>query len=390
MIPAQEDFKLDLAAQCRRAVKDVIQVILDEELSRLVGAGTYQRSDQRVDVRNGDYPRRVVTGVGEVAVRVGRTRGGGSATAPLGRYKRRRPEIDAAVTEGYVRGLSTRDMTGVTEALLGKSVGRSTVSRVTRRLDDTVEALRRERIDQPIAYLYLDATFLDVRWARSVENVAALVAYGIGPDGFRRLLAVHIGTQESEASWAGLLRELVDRGLHGVRLLIADDHAGIRAAARKVLPEVPQQRCTVHLTRNVLTKVPAKHQGRIGAEVVRVLHAASLVEAKKALRSFRDRFVAQFAEAVACLEHGFAAGTLYYAAPPAHWMRIRSTNGLERLHGETKRRTRAIGAFPDRASALRLVTAVAQQSTSIWNDRRYLDMTLLDQRAQPAPVALAA
>lgn len=378
VLPTQEDFQLDLAARVRQAVQATIQVVVDEELERLVGAGPYERSDERVDVRNGSYRRSIVTGTGEVDVRIGRTRAGGAATAPVGRYLRRRPEIDDAIAESYVRGISTRDMGSVTEALLGKRVGRSTVSRVTRRLDDEVEALRTEPITEPIAYLYLDATFVDARWARTVENVSALVAYGVGPDGHRRLLAVHIGTQESEASWAGLLAELVARGLSGVRMVIADEHAGLRAAARKALPEARQQRCTVHLLRNVLSNVPRRHQRRLAREVVAVLHADSLDAAKKALRTFRDRFGRQFAEAVACLERGFDAGTQYFTFPEAHWMRIRSTNGLERLHGEIKRRTRAIGAFPDRASALRLITAVALQAVSIWRDRTYLDMTLLD------------
>ena len=384
MVPTQEDFKFDLAARFRQAVQLTLQVVVDEELERLVGAGPYQRSDERVDVRNGAYDRRVVTTSGEVGVRVGRTRAGGAATKPLGRYKRRQAEIDDAITETYVRGASTRDIAPITQALLGKRVGRSTVSRVTRRLEDEVEALRTEPIAEPIAYLYIDATFIDARWARTVENVAALVAYGVGPDGHRRLLAVHIGTQESEASWAGLLRELVERGLSGVRLVIADDHAGLRAAVRKVLPEAPIQRCTVHLMRNVLSNVPRRHQKRIGAELVKVLHAGSLAAAKKALRSFRDRFAGQFSEAVECLERGFAAGTQYFAFPENHWMRIRSNNGLERLHGEIKRRTRVVGAFPDRASALRLITAVALQSVSIWRDRIYLDMSLLDAHAAAA------
>lgn len=377
MLPTQEDFEHDLTARVRQAVQSTIQVVLDEELERLVGAGPYQRSDQRVDVRNGGYDRRVVTTTGEVAVRVGRTRAGGAATAPLGRYARRQAEVDDAIAESYVRGVSTRDMGSVTEVLLGKRVGRSTVSRVTRRLDDEVEALRREPITEPITYLYLDATFVDARWARTVENVSALVAYGVGPDGFRRLLAVHIGAQESEASWAALLAELVERGLSGVRLLIADEHAGLRAAARKALPEARHQRCTVHLLRNVLANVPQRHRRRLAREVVAVLHADSLEAAKKALRGFRDRFAQQFAEAVECLERGFDAATQYLAFPQKHWVRIRSNNGLERLHGEVKRRTRAIGAFPDRASALRLITAVALQAVSVWRDRIYLDMTLL-------------
>jgi len=377
VLPTQEDFQLDLTERVRGAVQATIQTILDEELERLVGAGPYERSDHRVDVRNGRYERHVVTTAGEVAVRVGRTRAGGAATAPLGRYARRQAEVDAAVTQAYVRGVSTRDMTGVTEALLGKRVGKSTVSRVTKRLEDQVEDLRRRPITEPITYLYLDATFVDARWARSVENVSALVAYGIGLDGKRQLLGIHIGASESEASWAELLAELVERGLSGVKLIIRDEHAGLAAAARKVLPEAKQQRCTVHLARNVMSNVPKRHQKRIGREVVKVLHADSLDDAKRNLKQFRLEFAKQFPEAVECLERGFEDATTYYAFPAAHWTRIRSTNGLERLHGEIKRRTRAIGAFPDRASALRLITAVALQVTSIWSDRVYLDMSLI-------------
>lgn len=379
MVPTQADFEHDLTARCREAVRATIQLVVDEELERLVGAGPYERNDQRVDVRNGAYPRRVLTTGGEVQLRVGRTRNGGSATAPLGRYARRRPEIDEAITQAYVRGVSTRDMAGVTEALLDKQVTRSTVSRVTRRLEDEVESLRRAPITEPMAYLYLDATFVDARWARTVENVSALVAYGIGTDGHRHLLGVHIGVSESEASWSELLAELVERGLSGVRLVIRDEHAGLMAAARKILPEARQQRCTVHLMRNVFSHVPQRHQKRLARELVAVLHAKTLDAAKRGLRSFCSRFSKEFPEAVACLERGFADATAYYAFPEQHWMRIRSTNGLERLHGEIKRRTRAIGAFPDRASALRLITAVALQTTSIWRDRIYLDMSVLDQ-----------
>ena len=379
-MPTQEDFQHDLAARCRDAVRATIQVVLDEELERLIGAGPYERSDQRIDVRNGHYPRRIVTTSGEVDVRVGRSRDGGAANAPLGRYARRRPEIDATITQAYVRGVSTRDMAGVTTALVGKRVGRSTVSRVTQRLEDEVETLRTARITNQFPYLYLDATFVDARWARTVENVAALVAYGIGTDGHRHLLGVHIGASESEASWAELLAELVGRGLSGVRLIIRDEHRGLVAAARKILPEVRQQRCTVHLTRNVCSKIPARHQPRIAREVVTVLYADSLDEAKQHLRSFRTRFAKQFPEAVDCLERGFTDATTYFAFPKQHRVRIRSTNGLERLHGEIKRRTRAVGAFPDRASALRLITAVALQVTTIWSDRVYLDMSLLDAK----------
>lgn len=160
--------------------------------------------------------------------------------------------------------------------------------------------------------------------------------------------------------------------------MIADEHAGLAAAVRKLLPEAQRQRCTVHLMRNVCQKSPARHRARMGRELAKIFKADSLKEAKKALAYFKKTWTKQVPEAVVCLERGFADATRYFAFPKRHWKRIRSTNGLERLHGEIKRRIRAVRAFPDRASALRLVTAVALHATAKWNDRRYLDMALLD------------
>src|SRR5437870_10116544 len=200
--------------------------------------------------------------MGLVELEVPRAREGGAAGAALGRSTRRTAEIDDAITSAYVHGVSTRKMGEVTEALMGERVGRSTVSRVTRSLEERVEALRRERIEAEVPYLYLDATFLDARWARTVENVAALVAYGVAPDGKRRLLGITIGPEESEASWTELLEQLVARGLTGVALVIADEHAGLIKAVRRVFPEAKRQRCVVHLQRNVLAKTPARLRAR--------------------------------------------------------------------------------------------------------------------------------
>jgi transposase-like protein len=206
----------------------------------------------------------------------------------------------------------------------------------------------------------------------------------VGLDGHRRLLGVVIGPTESEATWTELLDQLVARGLSDVRLVIADDHKGIEAAARHVLPEAKRQRCVVHLERNVLTHTPARLRLRMARAVAQVFAAPSLEAAKKRLAEIESGLGDQVPEAMECLRGGFAAATQFYAFPREHWLRIRSTNGLERLHGEVKRRTRAVGAFPDRASALRLIVAVALHATGMWAARRYLDMNLL---TQPAPAS---
>ena len=386
-LPTQEDFQYDLRSVFRGTVRLVLETVLEEVAREMIGASRWQRLSARKDVRNGTYLRRLLTTMGAVEVAVPRTRESGSPVDVIGRYRRRSEELDAGIVSAYVSGASTRDIGGVTEALMGERVSRSTVSRVTKTLDQKVNDLRKAPIAGPIPYLFLDATFLDARWARTVENVSALVAYGIGLDGKRQLLAVTIGAEESEDSWSDLLAQLNERGLSGVELVVADAHAGLGKAVRKHLPEAPLQRCTVHLQRNVLAKAPQRLRSRLAKAVTQVFEAPSKTEAKKRVEALAAGLGKQVPESIACLENGFEAATQFYAFPREHWHRIRSTNGLERLHGEIKRRTRAVGAFPDRASALRLVTAVALQITAVWSDRRYLDMALLEMKGSVAATA---
>lgn len=375
--PAQADIQTDLGELFRGAVQVVLETALNEAVRDLVGARRYERLSSRKDTLNGTYLRRLLTSMGMIEARMPRTRESGSPTEIVGRYARRTSEIDQMITQAYVQGASTRDVSRLTNSLMGESVSKSTVSRITQSLEQRIDSLRREPIRQEMPYLFLDATYVDARWARSVENVSALVAYGVGLDGHRHLLAVTIGSEESEESWGDLLSQLLDRGLSGVRLVVSDDHRGLTKAVRRRLPEVKQQRCTVHLMRNVMVKAPRRLRGRVARAVVGILHAGSLIEAKKRLATFRAGLGTQVPEALACLEGGFDAATQFFVFPEPHWSRIRSTNGVERLHGEIKRRTRAVGAFPDRQSALRLITAVALEATAVWSDRRYLDMVLL-------------
>src|SRR5262249_24215623 len=181
----------------------------------------------------------------------------------------------------------------------------------TKALDEKVELLRRDPIDGAIPYLFLDATFLDARWARKVENVAALVAYGVGPDGHRRLLGITIGAQESEESWAELLRQLIERWLSGVKLVIADAHAGLIAAVRHHLPEVRLQRCVVHLMRNILVKAPWRLRARLAREVSHVFEAPSIADARKRLEQLKSGLGAQVPEAMETIEEGFLSATQF-------------------------------------------------------------------------------
>jgi len=376
----QDELRGELRALFQGAIRLTLEMVLEEELKAMVGARRFERIGSRKDHRNGTFLRRLLTSMGQIEVAVPRSREHGSPADIMGRYRRRTEELDDMIVEAYVGGVSQRKMGEVTGALMGERVGRSTVSRVAKQLDGAVEALKSAPIEGSHPYLYLDATFLDARWARKVENVSALVAYAVGPDGRRRLLGITLGAEESEDSWSELLEQLQDRGLSGVDLVITDEHAGLAAAVRRFLPEVRRQRCTVHLQRNVLTKVPHRLRKRVAREVATVFQAPGLAEAKKLLAEITARWQRELPEAMKVLERGFAAATQFYAFPEPHWTKLRTTNGIERLHGEIKRRIRSAGAFPDRASALRLITAVALRTTEIWSERRYLDLSLLEAK----------
>ena len=386
-LATQDELRDDLKSLFRGAIRLTLEMVLEEEVKAMVGARRFERVASRRDRRNGTYLRRVLTSLGQLEVTVPRSRENGAPVEVLGRYRRRTDEVDDMITEAYVRGVSQRGMGDVTEALMGERVSRSTVSRTARKLDAAVTALREQPIEGPHPYLYLDATYLDARWARKVENVSALVAYAVGPDGRRHLLAITLGAEESADSWSELLQQLLERGLSGVRLVIADEHAGLAAAVRRCLPEAERQRCTVHLQRNVLTKAPQRLRKRLAREIAPLFNARDLSEARHRRDELVQRWQRELPEAMDTLTRGFAAATRFYAFPKPHWPRIRTTNGLERLHAEIKRRTRAVGAFPDRASALRLITAVALRATESWGARRYLDLSLLDPKEDTAHAA---
>lgn len=375
---SQEQVQADLGEMFRGAIRLVLEDFLEQEVEKLIGAKRYERNSKRRGTRNGSYLRGLLTSMGHIQVKVPRTREASGADV-LGRYQRRSDELDEMIAQSYVDGVSQRDVGNLVEKLTGRKVSRSAASRVAKRLEQTLEELRTTPLEQEFPYLYLDATFLDARWARKVENVSALVAYGVGEDGHRHLLGVHIGAQESESSWKELLEQLITRGLKGVRLVIRDEHQGLKNAVRHLLPEAQQQRCTVHLQRNVSDKVPKRLQQRIAREVGDVFKAEDLPHAKKLLKAFSNRWEKELPEAVECLANGFNDASTFFQFPKPHWKRIRTTNGIERLHGEIKRRVRSVGAFPDRDSALRLVAAVAIQTAAIWGDRRYLDMSLFEE-----------
>jgi transposase-like protein len=377
---SEEGVQADLGEVFRGAVKIGLELVLEEVLRETVGAAKWAKAKSRVDSYNGGYLRGLLTSMGYIQVRMPRARKGGAPVDVIGAYQRRSSEIDDAITRAYVHGVSTRGMSDVVETLAGDGLSKSSVSRVTARLEEQVEELRTRSLEgREFPYLYLDAIYFKTRWARKVDSVPALVAYGVDEHGKRELLAVEVGTGESDLTWGGLLGRLVARGLDGVLLVISDAHEGIRTAVRTHLPEVPHQRCVVHLMRNVGSHVPLRDglRKRVLGQVSAIFKGDDLKDAKKRLAKFKERWTKELPEAVKCLEDGFAAATRFFDFPREHHVRIRSSNNIERLNREIRRRIRAVGAFPDRESALRLITAVAVDASRVWGKRRYLDTGLL-------------
>ena len=287
-------------------------------------------------------------------------------------------DVEEAVLEMYLSGISTRKVAGITDALSRVRIGKDAVSRIASRLQEEQKSWRECSLEEKAyPYLYLDATYLKVRWGASVTSMALLACVGIDAEGFREVLAVEVAGSEKGAAYAALLRGLLDRGLHGVRLVISDDHEGIKAAVAGELPGARWQRCVVHFERNVLAHVPASAM----SEVAEDLKAIFKVRREKTARALAEEFVElhgkHFPKAVSVFESGIDDALTYLGYPGSHHARIRTTNMLERLFEEVKRRTRVVGVFPNETSAATLATEIVLRSSEQWALKRYLTMDAL-------------
>jgi transposase-like protein len=261
-------------------------------------------------------------------------------------------------------------------------VGKDTVSRITARLQAEVQSWRERTLSDEYPYLYLDATYLKANWGGKVISVALLVAVGVNSQGYRELLVVEAGTGERAAAWQGLLRGLVDRGLKGVVLVVSDSHEGIKAAVKTELSGSAWQRCVVHFERNVLAHVPAHAQREVAADLKAVFLVLRRETAVGLANQFLERWRKSFPRALEVFESGLEEALRYLDFPSAHHRRIRTTNGLEWLFREMKRRTRVVGVFPNERSLEVLTTTIGLRVTEEWAMRRYLDMSLLETQMQ--------
>ena len=382
-----QDIKRDVEARVREGVKAVLEEVLQEEMTEHLEAGYRELTPTRRGERNGYYTRNLVTPAGKIErLTVPRDREGEFITELFERYKRMTGDVEEAILEMYLSGISVRKVAGITDALSKVRIGKDAVSRIASRLEGQQRDWRERSLEEKeYSYLYLDATYLKVRWGASVANLALLACVGVDEEGFREVLAVEVAASEKGAAYASLLRGLIDRGLHGVRLVVSDDHEGIKAAVAGELPGVKWQRCIVHFERNVLAHVPASST----AEVAEDLKAVFKVRREKTARALAEEYVElhgkRFPKAISVFEAGIEDALSYLSFPGSHHARIRSTNMLERLFKEVKRRTRVVGVFPNERSASTLATEIALRSSEEWALKRYLTMGALEGTEKPNP-----
>jgi len=361
----------------RDAVTMVLQELIEVEATEQIGAARYERSDIRTTDRNGSRPRLLTTQAGDIELRIPKLRKGSFFPSILEPRRRIDQALYAVVMEAYVNGVSTRAVDNLVEALGATSgIKKSEVSRICAGLDEIVGAFRTRRLDHiEFPYTYLDATYLHVRnTTGQVTSMAVVIATGITATGEREVLGVDIGDSEDEVFWRGFLRSLKSRGLGGVRLVISDQHAGLVAALRRSFQGVAHQRCRVHFARNLLALVPKSHQDMVAAVFRTIFAQPDPATVASTWDQVRDQLGDRFPKIAALMDDAKAEVLAFSAFPRAHWTKVWSTNPLERLNKEVKRRARVVGIFPTEASVIRLVGAVLADVHDEWQagDRRYL------------------
>jgi putative transposase len=366
----------ELTRQGLDAIPELMRVLLNSimqvERSKYLQAGEYERTADRKGHANGYKPKTVRTRMGEITFAVPQVREGGFYPSALEKGLRSERALVATLAEMYVQGVSTRKVKAITEELCGIEVSAMQVSRATAQLDAILQEWR-ERPLREITYLYVDARYEKVREAGQVRDAAVLVASGITPAGERQVLGVSVSLSEHETHWKAFLQGLKDRGMQGVRLVISDDHAGLGAARRAVLGSVPWQRCQFHLQQNAGAYVPKQAMRmEVAADIRSMFNAPDRKTAEEFLSAAIQKYAVSAPRLSAWLEENLAEGFTVFDFPLEHRRSIRTTNSLERINKEIRRRTRVVGVFPNEASCLRLVSALLMEISEDWQiGKRY-------------------
>ena len=388
----------DVDDRIRQAAETIYQALIEAELTAVIGAHPHQRTDTRAGLRNGHRPRTLTTTAGDLELKIPRLRAGSFFPSLLERRRRVDQSLFAVIMEAYLHGTSTRKVDDLVKALGADSgISKSEVSRICADLDTEVAAFRdRTLTGQAFPYVFLDATYCKARVNHRVVSQAVVVATGVAADGHREVLGFDVGDSEDGAFWTAFLRSLKARGLGGVQLVISDSHAGLKAAIASVLLGAAWQRCRVHFLRNVLAQVPKGSAEMVAATIRTIFAQPGPVQVREQLEVIAGMLGRQFPKVEAMLHEAADDITAFAGFPLGHWKKIWSTNPLERLNKEIKRRTDVVGVFPNPEALLRLAGAVLVEAHDEWQvgERRYLSegsMALLANAAgNPKEVATPA
>ena len=375
----------------KQLVREAVQETLEAEMNDTLSARKGERTIERIGYRSGYYSRTLITRVGKLELRVPQDRQGRFSTEAFERYQRSEKALVSALAEMYVQGVSTRKVKAITEELCGHEFSASAVSSVVKRLDEQLSQFANRQLEEGFAYLILDARYEKVRESGSIRSRAVLVAIGIDWDGRRQVLGVDLANRESTGSWKEFILSLRQRGLKGVEMVVSDDHAGLRKAIAEVLPEAIWQRCYVHFLRNAVDYLPRKGDDDCLRELHWLYDRRDLNEARKDLAIWLQRWQEKYPRLCAWVEENIEETLSFYSLPHGHHKHLKSTNMLERINEEIKRRTRVVRIFPNAPSCLRLIRALAVETHENWIEaHRYLDMNLLREHRKEALMRLAA
>ncbi len=374
-----------LIGQGTEGMRPVLELLFNAamkvEREQFLGAGAHERTDERKGYANGYKPKAIQTRMGGLELAVPQVRGLGFYPQSIEKGCRSERALKVAIAQMYLEGVSTRRVQDITEKLCGYEISSTQVSRVTQELDEQFEQFRNRPIGE-VCYLIVDATYLKVRHNGAVISMAILLAYGINPEGKREILGASASLSEAEVHWREFLKNLQTRGMHGVHLGISDDHPGLKNARAAVFPSLPWQRCQFHLSQNAQSYAPKKSMRIEIGEVMReIFNSPTLGMAREMKRQVVERYHKRAPEFARWLDENVEEGFTIYQFPKEHWKRIRTSNGIERMNREIKRRTRVAVLFPNKESALRLVTGVIIEIHEEWvTGKQYLDMSPLLNR----------
>jgi putative transposase len=380
---AKTDWKAAMAEDpdfMKGLVREVLQQVLEAEMEETLGAAKSQRTEGRSGYRSGYYTRSLVTRVGNIELRVPQDRQGQFRTEVFERYQRSEKALVGALTEMYVQGVSTRKVKAITEELCGHEFSASTISRLNKSLDGELEKFATRRLEEDYPYLILDARYEKVREDGVIRSRAVLVAIGVNWDGRRCVLAVELANRESTSSWKEFLVRIRERGLRGVEFVASDDHPGLKRAIAEVVPEAAWQRCYVHFLRNALDHLPRKADDDCLTELRWIYDRRNLQEARQDLAAWLKKWGQRYPKLCQWVEDNIEETFAFYRLPQSHHKHLKSTNMLERLNEELKRRTLVVRIFPNAESCLRLVRALAVEIHENWVEAtRYLNMGDLEE-----------